>query len=143
MDEAAILAQPHSVLVASRGANRKLFQEAAERAIARGQSAVFLIYVDEVPGLFYPGLASPTPEGLTVLETGTLVLERFGVQAVPVWALSHDAAETVAEASAALRCDTVVVGATQRTFLWQALRGKFIQDLLAKLDGNVRLVVVG
>jgi hypothetical protein len=37
----------------------------------------------------------------------------------------------------------VVIGATQRTFLWQALRGKFIQDLLRQLPANIRLIVVG
>lgn len=141
--QAAELRMEHGVLVASRGAKRKLFKEAAERAAARGQDQVFLIYIDEVPGLFYPGLASPTPEGLTVLEAGTLLLEAHGLRVVPVWALSHDAAGTVAEAVENLGCDTVVVGATQRTFLWQALRGKFIQDLLRQLDGAVRVVVVG
>ena len=104
---------------------------------------MFLIYIDEVPGLFFPELASPTPEGLTVLEAGMLLIERQGLRAIPVWALSHDAAATVAEASNSLACDTVVVGATQRTFLWQALRGKFIQELLQHLEPTVRVVVVG
>lgn len=133
----------HGVLVASRGANRKLFKEAAERALARGLDRVFLIYIDEVPGLFYPGLAAPTPEGLTVLETGTQILEKYGVRAVPVWALAHDAAATVADACETLGCDTIVIGATQRTIVWQALRGKFIQELVQQLDGSVRVIVVG
>ena len=141
--QAAGMRAEHGVLVASRGAKRKLFQEAAERAKARGLDQVFLIYIDEVPGLFFPELASPTPEGLTVLEAGMLLIERQGLRAIPVWALSHDAAATVAEASNSLACDTVVVGATQRTFLWQALRGKFIQELLQHLEPTVRVVVVG
>lgn len=132
-----------NVMIASRGASRKLFREAADRARVRGHDKVFLIYVDEVPGLFYPQLAAPTPEGLTVLDTGVMLLEAQGMKGIPVWALSHDAAVTVAEAAEALGCDLVVIGATQRTFLWNALRGRFIQDIMRQLGPAIRLVVVG
>lgn len=132
-----------NILVASRGATRKIFKEACDRAKARGLKRVFIIYVDEVPGLFYPQLASPTPEGLTVLEAGRAVIETLSMDSVAVWGLSHSAAESVAEAAEAVQADTVVIGATQRTVVWQALRGKFIQDLLRQLPGEIRLVVVG
>lgn len=131
------------ILVASRGASRKLYAEAVDRAKARGQDRLFVIYVDEVPGLFYPQLASPTQEGLTVLDAGGEIVRGMGLRPVPIWGLSHSAAATVGDVAEALGCDTVVIGATQRTFLWQALRGKFIQDLLAHLPGTIRLVVVG
>jgi nucleotide-binding universal stress UspA family protein len=99
--------------------------------------------VDEVPGLFYPQLAHPTPEGLTVLEAASLSIESMGIQCVPGWALSHSAAGSVADAADQLGCDTVVIGATQRTLLWVALRGKFIGDLLRQLPQHIRLIVVG
>jgi amino acid transporter len=132
-----------NVLVASRGATRKIFKEAVDRARARGLDQVFAIYVDEVPGLFYPQLAQPTPEGLTVLDAAALAIESMGVRCVPVWALSHSAAESVSDAAEQLNCDTVVIGATQRTLMWVALRGKFIGDLLRLLPQNIRLIVVG
>lgn len=131
------------VLVASRGATRKIFQEAVDRAKGRGLGHVFIVYVDEVPGLFYPQLPQPTPEGITVLETGCQILRDLGTEPRPVWVLSHSAATAVAEAAEAAGCDTVVIGATQRTFLWQALRGRFIQDALRQLPAEIRLVVVG
>ncbi len=134
---------PANVLVASRGATRKIFKEAVDRARARGADRVFVIYVDEVPGLFYPQLAQPTPEGLTVLEAASTAIEAMGIRCVPVWGLSHSAASSVAEAAESLRCDTVVIGATQRTVLWTALRGKFIGDLLRQLPKEIRLIVVG
>lgn len=134
---------PPGILVASRGAGAKIFKEAVERARARGQRRVFLVYVDEVPGLFYPQLGGPTPEGQRVLDQGMTALATLGVEPVPVWMLSHSAAGSVAEAAETLGCDTVVIGATQRTILWQALRGKFIQDLLEQLPPRIRLVVVG
>ena len=99
--------------------------------------------VDEIPGLFYPQLASPTPEGLTVLEAGCEVLRSMDIEPIPVWGLSHSAPGSVVDAAETLGCDTVVIGATQRTFLWHALRGRFIQDLLAALPPEIRLIVVG
>ncbi|MBM4392718.1 MAG: APC family permease [Deltaproteobacteria bacterium] len=132
-----------NVIVASRGATRKIFKEAVDRARARGLGQVYAIYVDEIPGLFYPQLAAPTPEGLTVLEAACAMIESMGMKAVPVWALSHAAAVSVAEAAEALRCDTVVIGATQRTIVWTTLRGKFIQEMLRQLPPQIRLIVVG
>jgi len=131
------------VIVASRGATRKIFQEATDRAHARGLRRVFLVYVDEVPGLLFPQLARPTPEGTTVLEAGCAVIRELGMEPVPVWGLSHSAAGAVAEAADACGCDTVVIGATQRTLLWQALRGRFIQEAKRQLPEHIRLVVVG
>ncbi len=145
IEQARLLAEAPAanILVASRGATRKIFKEACDRARARGLKKVFIIYVDEVPGLFYPQLAAPTPEGLTVLDAGRAVIETLGMESVAVWGLSHSAAESVAEAAEAISADTVVIGATQRTVVWQALRGKFIQDLLRQLPGEIRLIVVG
>ena len=143
MAVAALTSPGPNVLVASRGATRKIFKEAVDRARARGLDQVFAIYVDEVPGLFYPQMAQPTPEGLTVLEAASATIEAMGMRCVPVWALSHSAAATVGEAAEALRCDTIVIGATQRTFLWSTLRGKFIGDLLRQLPQQIRLIVVG
>lgn len=131
------------ILVASRGATRKIFREACDRAKSRGQRRVYLLYVDEIPGLFYPQLAAPTPEGLAVLHAGCEVIRELGIEAVPVWGLSHSAPGTVVDAAEGLGCDTLVIGATQRTFLWHALRGRFIQELLRLLPADIRLIVVG
>ena len=131
------------ILVASRGATRKIFREAVDRAKSRGQTLLYLVYVDEVPGLFYPQLAAPTPEGLTVLEAGCEVIRELGLEPVPVWVLSHSAPSSVVDVAEGLGCDTVGIGATQRTVLWHALRGKFIQELLRQLPAEIRLIVVG
>ncbi len=131
------------ILVATRGATRKIFREACDRARSRGQSRLYLVYVDEVPGLFYPQLAAPTPEGLTVLDAGCTFIRELGLEPVPVWGLSHSAPGTVVDIAETLGVDTLVIGATQRTFLWHALRGKFIQELRRLLPAEIRLIVVG
>jgi amino acid transporter/nucleotide-binding universal stress UspA family protein len=131
------------ILVATRGTAPDIFREAATRAAARGQRRVFVLYVDEIPGLFYPQLVEPTPEGVEVLTIAAGHVRAHGCDPVLVWGVSHSAAASVVDAAEELRCDTVVIGATQRNVVWHALRGQFIQDLLARLPGSVRLIVVG
>lgn len=131
------------ILVASRGADPRVFREAVDRAKQRGLMRVHLVYVDEVPGLIYPQVAEPSAEGLAVLASSCRTIRQLGAEPVPVWAMSHSAAVSVAEAVRACRCDTVIIGATQRTVVWQALRGRFVQDLKRALPTHVRITVVG
>jgi amino acid transporter len=132
----------YSVLVASRGADERVYKEAAARAKAKSEDGLWLIYVDEVPGLFYPPEVAPTPEGLTVLQAGVLILKTFGIHAEPIWALAHTAGERVGEAAVALGAETVVIGATRRGILWKVLRGRFLEDLIKHVPSNVRVAVV-
>ncbi|MSP56268.1 MAG: universal stress protein [Myxococcales bacterium] len=131
------------ILVASRGADPRVFREAVDRARQRGLLRVHLLYVDEVPGLLYPQVAEPSDEGLAVLASSCRTIRQLGAEPVPLWAMSHSAALSVAEAVRACGCDTVIIGATQRTVVWQALRGRFVQDLKRALPTHVRITVVG
>lgn len=131
-----------SVLVASRGADERVYKEAAARAKAKGETGLWLIYVDEVPGLFYPPEVAPTPEGLTVLQAGVLILKTFGITAEPIWSLAHNAGERVGEAAVGLEAETVVIGATRRGILWKVLRGRFLEDLIKHVPSSVRVAVV-
>lgn len=131
------------ILVASRGADPRVFREAVERARSRGLTRVHVIYVDEVPGLLYPQQAEPTADGLAVLASSSRTIRQLGLEPVLVWAISHSAALSVAEAVVACGCDTVIIGATQRTVVWQALRGRFIQELKQAVPTEVRITVVG
>jgi len=134
---------PAGILVASRGADPRVFREAVDRARSRGLTRVHVIYVDEVPGLLYPQQGQPTAEGLAVLESSCRTITQLGLEPVAVWAMSHSAARSVAEAVVACGCDTVIIGATQRTVVWQALRGRFIHDLKQAVPVEVRITVVG
>lgn len=134
---------PAGILVASRGADPRVFREAVDRAKSRGLTRVHVVYVDEVPGLLYPQQGQPTAEGLAVLESSCRTITQLGLEPVAVWAMSHSAARSVAEAVVACGCDTVIIGATQRTVVWQALRGRFIHDLKQVVPVEVRITVVG
>ncbi len=143
LDQARALPREEApgILVAVRGSDARIFKEAAARAVARGQKRLFVLYVDEVPGLFYPQLAAPTQEGLAVLARGSDFVRSHGLEPVAIWTLSHSAAGSVAEAAEDLGCDTVVIGQTQRTPIWVMLRGKFQADLQRQLPRHIRLAV--
>src|SRR5581483_4218516 len=53
---------PSTTLVAVRAANLRLFQEALARARGAGDQAVYVLYVDEIPGLFFPPKGGPSRE---------------------------------------------------------------------------------
>ncbi|MBI4862443.1 MAG: universal stress protein [Candidatus Riflebacteria bacterium] len=131
-----------SVLIALRGLNQQVLDEARLQLKTLGQNAAYLIYVDEIPGMFFPQTASPTPEGLTVLKASRDALESHGIKVHLLWDCSHSAAESVAEASTTLKIDVVIVGASRRSAFWALLRGRFIRDLLARLPPEIRLMVV-
>ena len=59
-----------TTLVSMRSPNLRLFQEAAARARGKGEQAVYLLFVDEVPGLFFPPKTGPSREAREVLATG-------------------------------------------------------------------------
>ena len=59
---------PSTTLVALRGPNKNLCREAARRARGAGDAAVYVIFVDQIPGLFFPPRTGPSDEALEVLR---------------------------------------------------------------------------
>jgi hypothetical protein len=131
-----------TVMVALRGITGSILREARVQVEASGRKQVYLIYVDEIPGLFYPSAATPTPESLTVLKAAKDTLAVEGITAHLLWDCSHGAAGSVAEAARGLGVSTIVVGASRRNALWALLRGRFVRDLLAMLPPEIRLIVI-
>ena len=67
-----------STLVAMRAPNLRLFQEAVARVRGSGEQAVYLLFVDEVPGLFFPPKIGPSREAQEVLASRRGVLPPGG-----------------------------------------------------------------
>lgn len=130
------------VLVAVRGLDLKVLGEARIRAKGFNTNRVYVIYIDEVPGMFYPAEMSPSPEGLTVLKAAQRQLQEWSLEPVLLWDMSKNAAATVAEAARGLDARIVIVGASRRTAIWQLLRGRFINDVRHQLPVEISLVVV-
>ena len=128
-----------TTLVAVRAPNLRLFQEALARARGAGDQAVYLLYVDEVPGLFYPPKDGPSREANEVLTAGVDYFRQADFVAVPVWRMAHDAGASIAGAAKKLGVSAVMVGTSQRTAIWHLLRGNVLQSLVRELPEKTRV----
>jgi len=128
-----------NTLVAVRAPNLRLFQEALARARGRGDNAVYVIYVDEIPGLFFPPKGKPSRDALEVLTSAVDYFKQASFTAVPIWRMAHDAGASIAGAAKRLGVDAVMVGTSQRNAVWHLLRGNVLKSLVRDLPHAVRV----
>jgi nucleotide-binding universal stress UspA family protein len=132
---------PSTTLVALRGPNRNLCREAARRARGAGDAAVYVVFVDEIPGLFFPPKTGPSEEAVEVLNSAVSDINKEGMEAVPIWRLAHNAGASIAEAAETMEVRCVLMGTTARSAVWQFLRGDVLKQLLRELPEPVHLVI--
>jgi len=133
---------PVGTIVAVREASPSLLRAAADWANKQGERAVCVLYVEEVPGLFYPPKLGPSEEASRVLSESVRQLEARDVKGIPVWRMSHDAADSVAGAARNLKAKLVLVGVSRRSTLWKVLRGHVVRGLKKHLPDGVELRIV-
>jgi amino acid transporter len=126
-------------LVAMRSPNLRLFQEAVARVRGCGEQAVYLIFVDEIPGLFFPPKTGPSREAQQVLAEGVAYFHQADIVAVPIWRMAHDAGASVAGAARRLGVSAVLVGTSQRSAIWHLLRGNVLRSLISELPKDTRV----
>lgn len=129
------------VLVALRGPNERLLKDAALLAKGAGQANVYAVYVDEMPGLFFQAVDGPSAEANQVLQHATEGLAKLGVNAIPIWRISNDAAYSIADAATRLQADAVLVGTSKRSAIWNLLRGQIVKGLAEALPEKTRLLI--
>jgi amino acid transporter len=122
-----------STLVALRSPNLRLFQEAAARCRGSGENAVYLIFVDEIPGLFFPPNTGPSREAREVLAVAVEFFRHAGLVAIPIWRMAHDAGASLAGAARRLDVAAVMMGTSQRSAVWHLLRGNVLESLIREL----------
>ncbi len=132
---------PSSTMLALRSPNPALCREAARRARGMGDSAVYVAFVDEIPGFLFPSRRGPSSEALRVLRAASNELRAAGIDAIPVWRLAHDAGASLAEAAEELGITCVFIGTTQRSAVWHFLQGSVLKRLMAELPERVRVVI--
>jgi amino acid transporter len=130
---------PSTTLVAIRAPNLRLFQEALMRARGAGDAAVYIIYVDEIPGLFFPPNSGPSRDARQVLEAAVDYFRHAGMTAVPIWRMGHDAGASLAGAASKLGVEAVMVGTSQRNAVWHLLRGSVLKSLVRQLPMSMRV----
>ena len=132
-----------STLVALRDENPRLIKEAIGRARGREESALYCLYVEEWPGLFAGGTPHmPNEQGVQTLKAVLQAARENQIEIVPIWAVSHNAAEAIANAARILDVDAVVIGASQRSAFYHMLRGHVVKGLMKKLPHDCHLMIV-
>lgn len=133
---------PSSTLLAVRGRATSLIREAVARVKGRGQSSLYCIFVDEVPGLFLSGEElEPNPEAEATLRAAALEAKSHGVELIPIWMVSFSAAEAIARAAESLDVDGVIVGVSRRNALYRLLRGQVVKGLARRLPKDCHLIL--
>ena len=133
---------PASTLLAVRDENPRLIQEGIIRAKGKGETALYCIYVEEWPGLF----AGETPHvpnelGIQTLKTTLKAVRDKQIEIIPIWAVSHNAAEAIANAAKALDVDSVIIGASRRSAFYHMLRGHVVKGLMKRLPRDCHLMI--
>ncbi len=131
------------IIVALRYVNAHLLETAVTYAKGMKRGNIYVVYVDEMPGLFLPPVIKPTPEAIQVLTTSCNVLEKMGVAGIPIWRMAEDAGLSLAEAAKGLGVKHVFVGSSKRTFFWRMVRGRMLKRLAAELPEDADLIIVG
>jgi len=133
---------PSRTLVALRGLNADLVNEAIIRERGRGGNTVYAVYVEERPGLFVGSAAKePDPEGRQTLLFAARVAQGQGATLLPVWTISYSAAEGIARAARQLGVDTVMMGVSRRNAVYHLLRGHVINGLIRQLPPSCHLLL--
>ena len=137
--EAAAI-EPSRTLIALRDVNPRLIDEAIFRSVGNGDTAIFVLGVTEWPGLFSGEQLQPEHELLLALESAADQIRAAGLTPIPIWRLSGNAAESIADAAKRLRVNSVMVGVSQRSNLVHMLRGSVLKGLHKLLPGDEILI---
>ena len=133
---------PSSTLLALRDESPRLIQEGITRAKGKGQTALYCIYVEEWPGLFAGDTPHrPSEQGTKTLKAALQTVREKNIEIIPIWTVSHNAAEAIANAAKVLDVDTVLIGASRRSAFYHMLRGHVIKGLMKKLPRDCHLMI--
>jgi nucleotide-binding universal stress UspA family protein len=104
---------------------------------------LYCIYVEEWPGLFAGDTPHrPNEQGVQTLKAALQAVRESKIEIVPIWAVSHNAAEAIANAAKALDVDAVVIGASRRSAFYHMLRGHVVKGLMKKLPHDCHLMII-
>ena len=133
-----------SSLVALKGLNMHLLEEAALRTKAQRENSVYLAYVEESPpSRDLPIEIEPSPKSVELLANAMKVMEDKGITGIPIWRFGVNPGKLIADAASELGVSTVMIGATKRSALVNLLRGDVFRTLARHLPSQCHLVING
>jgi hypothetical protein len=120
-----------NVMVAVHYTNPHVLDEVAIHAKGLRQKNVYVVFVDETPGLFVPLELKPTGQSQRTLVDSCAHLQKRGINGIPVWRLAEDAVIPSREAAKALNVKTVFVGSSKRNLFWRMVKGRTLNAWLS------------
>ena len=131
-----------TTLLALRDENPRLIQEGVIRAKGKNELALYCIYVEEWPGLFAGETPhTPNEEGVKTLLAALHAVRGKNIEMIPIWTVSHNAADAIVHAAKSLDVDTVLIGASRRSAFYHMLRGHVVKGLMKKLPRDCHLMI--
>lgn len=132
-----------STLVAVAGRNPYVVAEAIRRAKGMGESALYCIYVEEWPGLFYTTTQEILPgrAGVDALTMAAKQAAAAGIELIPIWTTSYSLVEGISRAATVLGVTAIVIGLSRRTALYRLFRREAVRKLSRKIPADCRLII--
>jgi amino acid transporter/nucleotide-binding universal stress UspA family protein len=141
------LEEGQKIMVAARGITSVLSFALDEAQLRKATLCV--LYVKEI-SVFYGGGGplgrakwQDNPEASAIMSLMMKIGEERGINVLPVYAVSEDAAATILDLSATLGVDYLIIGASQRNTLAKLLGGSVVTSVAQQLPDSIRLVIFG
>src|SRR5216110_2747547 len=142
------LEEGQKIMVAARGITPVLSFALDEAQLRK--ATLFVLYVKEV-AVYYTAAGTrlgrsnwqDDPEANAIMCSMRKLGSQRGINVVPLYAVSQDAATTIVDLSATMGVDYLVIGATQRTALVNLLRGSVVTNVAQHLPDSIQLLIFG
>jgi amino acid transporter/nucleotide-binding universal stress UspA family protein len=142
------LQEGQKIMVAARGITPVLSFALDEAQLRR--ATLFVLYVKEV-AVYYTAAGTPLgrtkwpddPEANAIMCSMLKLGRERGVNVVPLYAVSQDAAATIVDLAATMGVDFLVIGASQRPAMAKLLRGSVATNVAQHLPESIQLLIFG
>jgi nucleotide-binding universal stress UspA family protein len=142
------LQEGQTIMVAARGITPVLSFAIDEAQLRK--ATLFVLYVKEV-AVYYTAAGTPLgrakwqddPEANAIMCSMFKLGAERGINVVPLYAVSQDAAATIVDLAATMGVDFLVIGASQRPAMAKLLRGSVATNVAQHLPESIQLLIFG
>jgi amino acid transporter/nucleotide-binding universal stress UspA family protein len=142
------LQEGQKIMVAARGITPVLSFALDEAQLRK--ATLFVLYVKEV-AVYYTAAGTrlgrsnwqDDPEANAIMCSMRKLGSERGINVVPLYAVSQDAAATIVDLAATMGMDFLVIGASQRPAMVKLLRGSVATNVAQHLPESIQLLIFG
>jgi len=142
------LEEGQKIMVAARGITPVLSFAMDEAQLRK--ATLFVLYVKEV-AVYFTAAGTPLgrskwqddPQANAIMCSMFKLSRERGINIVPLYAVTQDAAATIVDLAATMGIDFLVIGASQRTAMAKLLRGSVATNVAQHLPDSIKLLIFG